>query len=1354
MTTKSKSKNQKITPQSRRKAVLGDIGAAYLPAAGTRSMKVETPDSMAAETLIAQAELKQYLLANFGKQMSVEEYVRRKLAYPTLEILESFLFAEQIDGVALAIYNIEAKRQGIIIGDQTGIGKGRQAAALIRYAILRGKVPIFFTEKPNLFSDIYRDIIAIGSEDGSQIKKRRNQAAAKEWDELSEEEQEGYDNNPDAYADFLNQKAIKKVAIFSENKAYDLKKGTHVVPFIVNSRELKSSIKDADGNILYEAPDKAEQDALFEASDLPEKYNLIMLTYSQIASGNKVTFSKEGKQVSKGKKAQFVVNMAKNNIIILDEAHNASGGDSSTGIIAREILAASEGTVFLSGTFAKRPENMALYAQKTAIGDVNSTAEGLTEAIQLGGVAMQEWVSSILVQEGQMLRRERGLEATGATVNWITLDENAPLWNLPNLQAQHLKLVDTLTAVIRLIIAFQTAYVAVAVKELATDVKEEMGEASINSGVKGAGVDNVPYFSKVFNVINQLLFSTKAEAVALHAINRLEEGKKVVIAFSSTMGSFVEELSQSGMEDRDGGTRIKTDFALVLEKALNSVMKIQISSGWGKKTYRQLSVDEISFEGQQEYRRILGVIRQTTTDICVSPIDIIKYMIQQKGYSLAEVTGRGKEVRFDKPVSLGRMTSKTGVVFSRTKEDASAAFRRFQDNEIDVLLINQSGATGASAHAVPTAKVRANQVKQRVMIIAQPELDVNIEVQKWGRINRTGQILPPIYDYIVSAIPAEQRPVMMLQNKLRSLFANTTSSQKSSKDILQSGDFLNKIGDRVVREYIEVEREENGKESIYKLCDLGKWMKAEGEGDRVEDMAKKVAGRVAIIPTARQKLFYDEVTDAYKKDVERLINAGEYDLEVETLNLKARLIQQDLLVAGNSEKGSAFGESSLLGLYEINNLNKPYTVEKVEQLLAERIPQGMRGNLVAGQQSSEAAAFLKNRKEKALASITADYQSGLKELNAKMDKAKTPEAEEALKIRRDELSKEYEDELTMKTTKEDVLIAQVLSIFNYFYPGRKMVINTDESFTRLVCLGIKVNLKDTNPYSLGKLYVDMAVASSVRKISINLANKGYADLLDIKQNSIKNSFRATDSNLATFWNNGVQELASDRIRQYIITGNLLQGMAQDSFRNTRIIDFTMADGSSQKGLLVPYSVLEPPKSGSGNSISKPKRIVTFSRCVPIIRSLMAGNLLGDKKLMIAGETENGFKLFVAGSKAKGGDIFTSKEVLDLVKDKNFTKIGDKMVSYVSNADLPALCEVLSKQFGMSCEVTEAQAALLPQVKLSNIAQGPIMGYEPFPKISKQEAPDAKAKAKRLKLMEMEAEALELELELELELLKL
>ena len=75
------------------------------------------------------------------------------------------------------------------------------------------------------------------------------------------------------------------------------------------------------------------------------------------------------------------------------------------------------------------------------------------------------------------------------------------------------------------------------------------------------------------------------------------------------------------------------------------------------------------------------------------------------GYSVAEVTGRG---RYLKLTGNG-----DAIVKNRKKINTNDAFRMFNDNQVDCLLINQSGSTGVPAHALPTKRVPADQVKQR-----------------------------------------------------------------------------------------------------------------------------------------------------------------------------------------------------------------------------------------------------------------------------------------------------------------------------------------------------------------------------------------------------------------------------------------------------------------------------------------------------------------------------------------------------------------------------------------------------------------------------------------------------------------
>ncbi len=318
------------------------LGMAYIPTAEKGFILDTTvPDSMGHEMHIAIRKVKKSI------GMPLFDYVAEKLDYTNDELVKS-LSCEQIDAVSLAIYNIEKRGQGIIVGDQTGIGKGRTAAALIRYGVKSRLQPVFLSEKPNLFTDLYRDLSDIGS--------------------------------------------------------------SALVPFIVNTKESKTNVKDKSGEVIYTAPEKPTQERIIKSKKVPDNYNFVCATYSQF------------NQPKKPAKQEFLSAVSSDNIIIMDEAHNASGS-SNTGEFMQDVLRQTKGVCFLSATFAKRPDNMPIYAQKTSMSDANMSKEDLVEAITKGGVALQEVLAAQLVSEGQMIRRERSFE--GVEVNYIELKEKA-----------------------------------------------------------------------------------------------------------------------------------------------------------------------------------------------------------------------------------------------------------------------------------------------------------------------------------------------------------------------------------------------------------------------------------------------------------------------------------------------------------------------------------------------------------------------------------------------------------------------------------------------------------------------------------------------------------------------------------------------------------------------------------------------------------------------------------------------------------------------------------------------------------------------------------------------------------------
>ena len=94
----------------------------------------------------------------------IDEFARKELGYKTVDELHGALMGLQVDSVATTIWQIK-RGKAVVIADQTGIGKGRQAASIIRWAAKQGMTPVFVSVKPSLFTDMYGDLADIGTSD-------------------------------------------------------------------------------------------------------------------------------------------------------------------------------------------------------------------------------------------------------------------------------------------------------------------------------------------------------------------------------------------------------------------------------------------------------------------------------------------------------------------------------------------------------------------------------------------------------------------------------------------------------------------------------------------------------------------------------------------------------------------------------------------------------------------------------------------------------------------------------------------------------------------------------------------------------------------------------------------------------------------------------------------------------------------------------------------------------------------------------------------------------------------------------------------------------------------------------------
>ena len=1118
----------------------------------------------------------------------IDEFVRGRLGYESKDDLFSRLGAEQIDATALAIVAIE-KGQGAIIGDMAGIGKGRVAAAIIRYASINGQRPIFFTQKSKLFSDIYRDLKAIGSED-------------------------------------LN-------------------------PFIVNnpnSEQPPDIVDEETGDVIYSAYAGKEKDRILATGNIG-KHDFVVTTYTQINNEKREA------------KRNFIENFAADNIVILDESHEASG-QSGTSEFMQKVVTAARGVTFLSATFAKRANNMPLYALKTAMSEANLTTSDLIEAIIKGGIALQEVVSTDLVESGQMIRRARTYE--NIKVDYTTLTD---------LYEVHAKIADSVTEVLRDVVRFQIEHVFPVVDGMDTDQGGLGGITTVRKGTKKAGVDAVPFISKVFNVNNQLLFSLKADATAEEAIKLLKQDIKPVIAVGNTMESFLNYLGV-----KEGDVIEDPDFSSVLERALRGVMRITIKDGQGKSTPSEISVNDLSPEGRKEFRRILDNINKASTGISISPIDHILNKIEKAGFRMGELTGRSLRLVFredGKAIVERRKEKNTNKILNKFNNCNVGGDRESPDYGYDGILLNASGATGNSAQSSSEYKDQ----RVRGMITTQLELNINTEIQKRGRINRTNQVVPPQYNTLSTAIPAEQRLMMIARKKLKSLDANVSSDQKEADATIQASDFINKYGDVLVIEYLKENRELNDmildplRMNEMKPEELEKFTNKEGA-------ANQVTGRVAILPTKLQAEFYDEIGHRYNDHIDYLNSVGENDLELQSFPLEAVTTQSRVLVVGKGGR-SPFGRDSMIETVEVNVLKKPWKIDKIKELGAK---------LLDGKSSKERKAqhiedfdkfwegWQKEHLDKKIESIAKFWEITVEEVRGVLrgDQAiidrLNPRFNLPIHI---SLPSQYEP-LIEKLYQQGAYVRE--NIFKRFDMGNvyKVPLSRGEypTFANGIFLGWEINPNRKNPYAPSAIKLKFAVSDSRQVVQLPGSQRDWLNEINGQSASL-NQWEKKD--ILSGWDEAIPQ--NRRELRQIITGNVLQAIGKDA-KGGKLISYTTKEGGIKRGILLAHDA----------NITTNEIRVPIKRAKPFIKKLDEDEFIETANGNVSIIRRDHWEIEVPKSKSKGGKYYLDDKFSGLMIGKRFDGVGSKMRASFTNKNFDAVIDLLQDDFGESVRLSQDQ----------------------------------------------------------------
>lgn len=1177
---------------------------------------------------------------NLEKLGDADQFLVDELGYNDKDDLYSHLAAEQVDSVALALQQAK-KGNAFIIGDMTGIGKGRQAASLIRYAKKQGQVPVYFTKTAGLLSDVYRDLVDIGSPD--------------------------------------------------------------LRPFVFGSAK-EAAITDSDGNVVFALPSKSEVkrvlDYIEKNGKLPDEYDYVLTTYSQVSNGV-YEFDEDGnrkeRKLAKGKsfgaaalsgqrRRDAIEKLMDNAYLILDESHTA-GGNSGQGNYFQHIIQKAKNVTFFSATFAKRPDNMPIYALRTAMNEGGMKSSDLIDAVKRGGATLQEIMSQTLTQCGQMIRRERDM--TGVTIDWKAIDD-------PERVQEQREQYDSIIGLFNDIINFQKKYVSSYVDERNDELAAIQSTMGIKKGTAALGIKNQPFASKAFNTVQQVLLSLKAKSAAERAIDYLKQGMKPVIALNNTNESQTGNLALG--EEMDA-----PDLGTSLKKGLEGTLRYTQKDAKDNSESGYIKLSDLGDEAVEAYHELEKKIEQTSTGLSLSPIDVIKNELQKAGYKVGELTGRQTEFVYNDNGTVTKV--------KRADTDKKKLARDFNDGKIDALILNKSAATGISLHASSKYKDQ----KKRVMIVAQQQLDVNDEVQMRGRIDRTGQVARGAYEYVVSLIPAEQRLLMMFKAKLKSLDANTTSSQKSKFNEMEVADITNKYGDKVVREYMAEHLD------LYaRMADPFGWEKSNGDdlsridpqtlvasGGGVGDGeagadASKLLGRMALLRVSEQEKMLQEIGELYANEIQRLNEMGENDLEITELPLKAKTLRKEVWKQGAEPGGdNAFADNTYIEKVNMAILKKPMKASEVKAS-----QDGLTGGKTWDEYKTDKKAAVKEYFDQKIADETQKYEERAVKAATKAKEKYIKDGKKGQKdsgmsdeqiekmagYQYDNIYKQEKDKLNdvMKNLKAKAeMFERVLDTFD---TNQTFVLPTDMNNPNELSgfgnsYGRLIDIKITDNYSPNASSVSFATLDGRRKITFPIAGKvgsgeNKVDIIGSIDRMTKQAAGMGDSHLRVLNQNfdNWDRLTSNESRKngYIVTGNLMQALvdSKDQGLGGQLVKYTTDTGEVKTGILMPDRF-------------DPKGLTTDAPINSVVDKFELSSWHGgiDEVTSSDGEVKvkridnnrgNFYELRVPKSKAKGGKYFMDEDLLKLVNGNNFETRGNNMLAEFKPEQLKPVLDRLSK----------------------------------------------------------------------------
>lgn len=547
----------------------------------------------------------------------------------------------------------------------------------------------------------------------------------------------------------------------------------------------KSKVFNPEGEVELKGNIKKVKE--IESNGFNPETNLVMTNYSQISL-----------KQHKTNKLDQLKKYCKNSIIILDEAHNATG-DSNTKAMLLELIKHSSHCVFSSATYLKDESQLELYESSFSI-DAHILAL-LKKTLQNDrDGTLRKIFTYELTKNLQFWRREhQPLED-----KWRTLVCEDDTYNNQIIQ----RYSETLSGLFKIVSAIN---------------EDPSLESSIAANAWFSLGATINRLSR--NLLLVLKLDTLAESVK----KDIKEGKKAVIVLDSTLSSLVQKIISKNKEDEIDDEQEEIEISdktekntpplnfqsailYVIEEVLGEVIHNPYIEPDVKKAYDKLK------EGTDLF-----------ANLSISPIDSLIESFKKDNIPCGEISGRTFSISSDGKISKLVKLPKTKIV------------AKFNNGEEDVVILTRAGASGISLHASAAFKDQKVRVLYELEITNRP----TYRLQFMGRINRKNQVKQPLFYTVVTRLPFEQRILNVEQQKLKKLQAHI-SGDDTKMDQASIFNFYNDHTEKAAFSFLQ-----NNRQLAYQM---GISLKGDKEDFFYVDSLLK---RCIVLSVEQQNFLYD-----------------------------------------------------------------------------------------------------------------------------------------------------------------------------------------------------------------------------------------------------------------------------------------------------------------------------------------------------------------------------------------------------------------------------------------------------------------------------------------------------------------